>query len=302
MLSRVGGLQHLPLVFSQPTEAPSWTDETVLNKIEDATHLEASPDEHSKKTIWKLDDHTVYKSIFEIDSDDDLDSEIVERESVEREVLAMLCVQAYTTIPVPRLHTRVFQNEYTYAVMDFIQGERLDVLWPTLSLWRKLGIAWTLRSYVRQLRRVLADEKNLIPPGPIGHIPRRCQGRQFWQHGQGGSFPDREAFFEYVRDYTLGTGEVEGIPDARDDEYTNDPVVFTHNDLTMRNVLISQDGTVWLIDWASAGFYPLYFEHIAATLATVRGPKVPWLWKLCIPFITDPFFREARYLLWHRTH
>lgn len=252
----------------------------VLSRIENATPLEASNNGRGGYRIKKIDDHTVYKSILDIDDPDP--------ESDKREILAMLCVRAYTTIPVPRVHVTVYRNEYVLAVMDFIQGERLDELWPKLSLWRKLGIAWTLRSYVRQLRRIPLDDPPR--PGPLGPSPRRCHGLQFFR-GDAGPFSDTEEFYQYIRRYTLGI-----CPEAHEDNYTDGNLVFTHNDLNMRNVLVSGDGTVWLIDWDWSGFYPPYFEHIAAALAAYNAPGIPWMWKRCVPFITDPFFTEARFL------
>lgn len=41
------------------------------------------------------------------------------------------------------------------------------------------------------------------------------------------------------------------------------PMVLTHNDLIMRNVIVGRDGKLWLVDWEWTGFYPPYFEQIA---------------------------------------
>ncbi|KAK0099278.1 hypothetical protein ONS95_006353 [Cadophora gregata] len=38
------------------------------------------------------------------------------------------------------------------------------------------------------------------------------------------------------------------------------PLVFCHLDLAPRNIIWLADGSVCLIDWASAGFYPRFFE------------------------------------------
>lgn len=268
----------------QPTDARSWSRDIALNKIENATPLESSEDERHACGVFKLDDYTVYKIIPNIDGDEEDDG---------HEVLALLRVRSHTSIPVPRVHGTVRQGHHTCAVMDVIQGDRLDHLWPNLSLWRKLGIAWTLRSYVRQLRRIPPHDPPR--PGPLGSSPRMCQGLQFFQC-DAGPFASPEEFWEYVRFYTLGISWADGLTDVREGEYTDDPLVFTHNDLNMRNIIVSQDGTVWLIDWDWSGYYPRYFEHIAATIAVYKRPEIPWSWKLCVPFITDPFFREVSFL------
>jgi thiamine kinase-like enzyme len=39
------------------------------------------------------------------------------------------------------------------------------------------------------------------------------------------------------------------------------PLVFCHLDIAPRNILISEGGTLCLVDWNSAGFYPRLFER-----------------------------------------
>ena len=40
------------------------------------------------------------------------------------------------------------------------------------------------------------------------------------------------------------------------------PLVFTHQDLNPRNIIVGEDGRLWLIDWAWAGYYPPWFEYV----------------------------------------
>ncbi|KAJ3500362.1 hypothetical protein NLJ89_g9832 [Agrocybe chaxingu] len=41
-------------------------------------------------------------------------------------------------------------------------------------------------------------------------------------------------------------------------------LVFVHGDLSPSNILLSDDGVLWLIDWADAGYYPEWMEAVAA--------------------------------------
>ena len=41
------------------------------------------------------------------------------------------------------------------------------------------------------------------------------------------------------------------------------PLVLTHQDLNMRNLIVGDDGRLWVIDWAWSGFYPRWFEFVA---------------------------------------
>ncbi|PSS32191.1 hypothetical protein PHLCEN_2v2041 [Hermanssonia centrifuga] len=69
-----------------------------------------------------------------------------------REALAMEFVRKHTSIPVPRVlcivQTEKAEDEHFY-VMDFVDGQQLRHVWPKLSIWEKLCVAWTLRSYIR---------------------------------------------------------------------------------------------------------------------------------------------------------
>jgi len=81
------------------------------------------------------------------------------------EALAMQLVQEHTSIPVPRVH-RALPTEVEpelhwiggtanyWLVMDYIPGELLGIVWPRLSIWRKLWVVITLRRYVKELRKV----------------------------------------------------------------------------------------------------------------------------------------------------
>lgn len=43
--------------------------------------------------------------------------------------------------------------------------------------------------------------------------------------------------------------------------------VFTHNDFQRKNIMVQPDGTVVIIDWAFASWYPTYWEYATATFA-----------------------------------
>ena len=212
-----------------------------------------------------------------------------------REVLAINLVLEQTTIPVPRIYRVEVDPRTTcmgYLVMDYIHGERLDHAWPSLSIWSKLHIAWILRSYVRQLRKIKHPCSSV--PGPLGLTPQRCPGLVISSIVDSGPFADAAAFNDYINNqFRCKNGE--SVPDQyREPE----PLVFTHNDINMRNVILGRDGLVWLIDWDFSGFYPRFFEFAAMKmLADFFGcPAAPISWRRCIPFIADPYFKRYRWI------
>ncbi|KAK0477451.1 hypothetical protein IW261DRAFT_1487662 [Armillaria novae-zelandiae] len=122
------------------------------------------------------------------------------------EALAQDLVKNHTNIPVPPIRRVVkVDSSQSIIVMDFIPGITLAVAWPTMGFWQKIRIAFTLRSYVHQLRT----------------------------------------------------------------------------------------GQLWLIDFATAGFYPRWFEYVNMVIDArcEGGPEYDSMWWAIIPFVADPYFR-----------
>ena len=168
-------------------------------------------------------------------------------------------VRKRTTIPIPRIRWAIEDEDgYTFIVMDYIPGERLDHVWPSLSLWSKLWVALTLRRYIRQLHQI-----NSSVPGPVVDSPQKCDTYMFGGKPCG-PFPDYaslSAFYnrklDIAKKVTFPNGHGNRIRCARPDcEPFDDsrPPVFTHSDLSMRNIIFGRDGRIWLVDWVSQGF------------------------------------------------
>lgn len=77
-------------------------------------------------------------------------------DAVITEALNLSMIKTMTTIPVPEVREVVVStgSAVHYLVMEYIDGQTLDSCWNSLTLFSKLRIAWTLRSYVAQLRRL----------------------------------------------------------------------------------------------------------------------------------------------------
>ncbi|KAJ2962731.1 hypothetical protein NUW54_g14321 [Trametes sanguinea] len=85
-----------------------------------------------------------------------------------------------------------------------------------------------------------------------------------------------------------------GVLEPFDD---SQPLVLTHGDLNLRNILVGEGGRLWLIDWGDAGFYPPWFEFVTTRLQQYQGVDPgDWVWDLVIPFICDPYYKQE---LWY---
>ena len=87
-------------------------------------------------------------------------------------------VRLHTSVPVPAVLRETIDpgKMKSRLVMEYITGRTLEQCWSELSFLRKLCIIWTLRGYVRQLRRI----PHTVPwPGPVGDRPQTCYGQWF---------------------------------------------------------------------------------------------------------------------------
>ena len=79
------------------------------------------------------------------------------------------------------------------------------------------------------------------------------------------------------------------------------PLVLTHQDLNMRNFIVGDDGRLWVIDWAWARFYPLWFEFVVMRRQSeneeILTGKKEAQWDAMIPFICDPYFKQKQWLI-----
>lgn len=51
------------------------------------------------------------------------------------------------------------------------------------------------------------------------------------------------------------------------------PLVFTHQDLAPRNMIVDERRHLWLLDWDHSGWYPAYFEY-----ASMQNFDIPSTW------------------------
>ncbi|KAH8111347.1 hypothetical protein DFH11DRAFT_1513109, partial [Phellopilus nigrolimitatus] len=54
------------------------------------------------------------------------------------------------------------------------------------------------------------------------------------------------------------------------------PLVLTHGDLTPRNIILGDEGKVWIIDWGCSGVYPRWFKISSMVLDSMQPRS--WMW------------------------
>ena len=70
------------------------------------------------------------------------------------------------------------------------------------------------------------------------------------------------------------------------------PLVFTHLDLVPRNIMLGDDGRIWLIDFGLSGFYPEWFEYVAM----FEWERLGWLGKVARQIVAGFYGKQARFM------
>ncbi|KAF5316495.1 hypothetical protein D9619_006363 [Psilocybe cf. subviscida] len=310
-----------PEVSLKPSDVDSLSDKQIKKMMFDIPYL---LDEHS--SIFRLSVGTIAKlseawpgedrdgdgdgdghkdedededDLLDSDDDDnslryDDDDDLLDEGPVDcSEANALNILFEKTNIPVPRVRRVINWRGNYILVMDHIQGPTLAEVWPTYSLWMKIRVAFTLRRYVRELFRVKASVET--PPGPLSNEePKICYlpsifGNIRSTRGPFGSYKELTAFFNSR--YWLGR-KVDDHPLMNESFDDSSPLVITHNALDRRHIIVGEDGHLWVVGWASAGYYPPWFEYVSmdSIICTDR------FWELVAPFVCGPYLKQLKWI------
>ncbi|ESK84352.1 kinase-like protein [Moniliophthora roreri MCA 2997] len=206
-----------------------------------------------------------------------------------------------TMIPVSRLRRVLRPNmERFVVVMDFVRGTLLSDAWPTLSIFKKIRIAFILRRYIRELRQK-ATASPTTPPGPATSEPAICFAPSIFgsKRERRGPFQTANELSAFLYEMRRKAGKHFSSVWLKEGWDDTQPLVFSHLDLVPRNIILGTDGQVWVIDWGFSGYYPPWFEYVAMKRQArsereIEGVSFDY-WEILIPFICGPFFREERW-------
>lgn len=202
----------------------------------------------------------------------------------QRESATMRYVRSHTRIPVPQPR---YPHLSSWLVMDLVDGKMLLECWESLSWWMKLRVACTLRGYVRQLRALTGTRPGSIVDGVI-------ENHSLFDDNRCGPFANATEFrvwceliahTSWIRETRYlrsnGWSEDEDPYPIMDAEWL---LVFTHGDLHLGNIMLSKDGVLWIVDWASGGFFPPWLDTVG-----MRYLEPPASFQRYISFIAGSF-------------
>src|ERR1700678_1142418 len=97
----------------------------------------------------------------------------------------MSYVSSHTSIPIPKVR-RILPAQVSdpdssakWIVMDYISGKTLETEWPRMSMWQRLCASWSIRRYIRELRRVPVPNRDVPGPFDVSGESYVCRGYYF---------------------------------------------------------------------------------------------------------------------------
>ncbi|PMD48095.1 kinase-like protein [Hyaloscypha variabilis F] len=216
----------------------------------------------------------------------------------EREGQTLLFLEKHLgdAIHVPMLYAmyRMPSNGHLCLIMERLEGELLESLWPTLGEDDKSAICSVLKNAISAIRKVhhpgfYGSDGDTAICGPFNSESEFNAGfigrlRAIWATNMRHSF--KADFYERRLDTMLSGHEP----------------VLSHSDLQRKNILVRRvqdqqnlDSTcfeVSVVDWEEAGWYPSYWEYSVLFIAFQWDDD----WPKRLEQIVDPWPSEAAIL------
>ena len=198
---------------------------------------------------------------------------------------SMKFVANRTSIPIPKVF-RTFNHEgKVYICMERVGGRCLDDCLSELKDDEIMSIAEELGGFVTQLRAIEGgDYVGSLHGGPCGD--------HLWNYNEDlprGPFKDESQLNDTLTALYLDRYPGNFSTFLRSLYRDNHRIIFTHGDLTLRNIMVSEGRIVGIIDWEFAGWYPEYWEYVKS----LYGDS----WQTKCPLFIDKLFPSYRYEL-----
>ncbi|PVI08062.1 kinase-like protein [Periconia macrospinosa] len=197
-------------------------------------------------------------------------------------------VKANTTIPIPEIAKDwTDRQQRRFILAERIEGENLQSAWPTLSQDARVRIAEQTAEYIHQLRKLQSEKMASLGDAPIYSGWLFLQGLET-PHGPFGS--DEELW------QSLSV-ELRKLPEKAQKAFRKRlppcaPYTFTHGDLTTVNIMVKDDKLAAIIDWESAGYFPVWWEFTAAGIGLSEEDVA---WKALLRSKMQPFEKEREF-------
>jgi aminoglycoside phosphotransferase len=161
-----------------------------------------------------------------------------------------------TGCPTPDIFDVALYGDQVGIIMTRVQGVSLSSLWKDMDPTDKCNIINQLKEIIREFR---THESTFIgrPGRQPGILPMGFSNIAF------GPFEREQDFNQFRLSQML---DVKLMARAAALQNSGHKFVLTHGDLSDRNIMVHNGKITGIIDWEYGGFYPEYWEYVAAQL------------------------------------
>ncbi|KIW86585.1 uncharacterized protein Z519_12816 [Cladophialophora bantiana CBS 173.52] len=222
----------------------------------------------------------------------------------------MIFVNQHLTTPIPLVYALYEEKGNAYLLMQYVSGQTLESLWPSLQPCER-------RVILSKLRGILDDMRSLPSPSPpfYGSVDRGpLPYFLFWtpdpQKEVNGPFENETEFclglVEKLRQIHIDNHQhmsrVEWLQKHLPRSLTGHHPTFTHGDIQKKNIMVertstrilgNEDFSLAILDWEDSGWYPDYFEYFLCYTGFSWDDDWPQMIELCL----DPFPVETMVLM-----
>ncbi|KAL5357333.1 kinase-like domain-containing protein [Aspergillus floccosus] len=186
-----------------------------------------------------------------------------------------------TIVYIPEVYRFIESDTQTYLFMEHVEGQTLgDVDFETHT-----DIPIRIANTLAHLQQITVQSQI---PGPIGGGEAYCY--IFGDEGAGTTFDSVENMNAYMNRrldaMNVYLSRQEGQRRFDHLHLTPCPLVSCHGGICQRNIVLEPDGSLCLVDWGFAGFYPRIFEFAAISYVVQNDAA-----------FKDPITRELTTLL-----
>ncbi|KAI1929758.1 hypothetical protein LOZ12_006886 [Ophidiomyces ophidiicola] len=253
---------------------------SIFLQREDTLRPTAMGSRFEEHLLSEYDSTTLTRYILESESCKDssrvffLSPNLIAKQFLCGEEIGMLNALQLATIlgvRVPDIKRTIKTDENVYIIMERIRGQTLEEAWIHLSWFMTLRLAFQLRQFIHRMRAQTSTTAGSLSDGACTSVwiddyyglPSHASPESisafihFWLNFVPPSRykPGKQHYKEFLSQHHV-------------------PLVFTHQDLAPRNIIVDDRCHLWLLDWDHSGWYPVYFEY-----ASMQNFDVPSSWR-----------------------
>jgi len=154
-----------------------------------------------------------------------------------------------------------------WFVMEYIPSETWASAWKNMTVEEREGATDQMKEYINELSQLHHAFNRDQYVGALDY--ERCWDLRISSSRTFGPFPDIESFYHHLLGKVkMVAGEskamalFQGLASLKPPH--SPPVVFSHSDLTARNILINNGKICGIIDWEQSGWWPYWWEYMKA--------------------------------------